>query len=436
MTTDPTELSAVELATAIAEHRLSAVEALAAFLARIERLNPTLNAVVHLDAERALASARRIDRRQDPVGLLHGVPMTLKDSHRVAGMPTIVGDPGASKAPAATDGAVAERLRAAGAILVGKTNTPLAIADSQTDNDVFGRTNNPWDLARTPGGSSGGAAAALAARLTPLEVGSDIAGSVRAPAAFSGVIGLKPSVGLISGRGHVTEPVTHPRGGGIGSFATIGPMARSFPDIDLLLTVLSGGHAAPRFEPASLAIGLLPELPGLRVAGSIRDAVTRIGELARLAGAIVRPIDAPFDTRAQHEAFVSVYQAAQNHGAAWPTRSPSAARERRRARQAWRASLARHAAILMPAVMCTAFTHRPTGTPIDVDGMPVEYWGLIRYTEPFNLTGLPAVAFPVGLDANGLPIGLQLVADDGNDRRLVSAAAWLSSLVDPLPSPF
>ena len=174
--TDPIAVSATRLAAAIRRREVSATEAVGAHVKRIGRLNLAINAVIHLDEERALAAAGRADAVRDLRGPLHGIPMTLKDSHRVAGMPTVVGNPAASRAPASHDGFVAERLRAAGAILIGKTNVARDLADFQTDNPVFGRTNNPWDPSRTPGGSSGGASAALAARLTPLEVGSDIAG--------------------------------------------------------------------------------------------------------------------------------------------------------------------------------------------------------------------------------------------------------------------
>jgi amidase len=427
VTDDPTALPATELSARIARRDLSAVDATTAYLERIKRLNPQLNAVIHVDVERALRAARRRDARGSPAGPLHGVPMTLKDSHRVAGFPTIVGNPDAPTRSSRTDGVVAARLRAAGAIVIGKTNVARDLGDFQTDNPVFGRTNHPSDPARTPGGSSGGAAAALAARLTPLEVGSDIAGSVRIPAAFCGVIGLKPTAGAIPLGGHVTEPVAHSRGGGVGAIATIGPMARTIDDIDLLLSVLTGRAGdEPSFSPGDLTLGVLPGLPGLRVAAEIVTAVQRLGESAALSGAKVEIVDPPMDARAMHDAYVRMYGAAARHGARWSTRTPGVHRLQQAVVAAWNDLLLRFDAILLPAAMCGPFPHRQTGAPIEVDGAPTPYWELLRHTEPFNLTGLPAISFPSPNDANGLPVGVQLVAAHGRDRWLVSAARWMA----------
>lgn len=424
---DPTALSATDLASALRARQLSATEVMRAYLERIERLNPSLNAVIHLDPGRALAASARADAARSTRGRLHGVPMTLKDSHRVAGMPTIVGNPDAPGGPARRDGFVAERLRAAGAIVIGKTNVARDLGDFQTDNPVFGRTNNPWDPRRTPGGSSGGAVAALASRLTPVEVGSDIAGSIRVPAHFSGVIGLKPSAGLISRQGHVTEPVAHRRGGGVGALASIGPMARSFDDIVLLLNLLAPRHGAERFEPSATSIGVIPGLPGLHVEASIRDAITELAREARRNGLRIEELDPPLDAVEGHAAWVELYGTARALGSRWRTRTTVAERHNR-ARAAWDDALRRHDAVILPPAMCVAFSHRPTGTPIDVDGVPVPYWGLARYTEPFNLTGHPAIVFPVALDPQGLPIGVQVVAGFGRDRWLIRAADWLARL--------
>lgn len=423
-----TELSATELRERLARREVSASESLSAYLERIERVNPQLNAIIHVDADGAQRSARHLDARPQPVGPLHGLPMTLKDAHRVAGMPTTVGNPDASRRPSHRDGAVADRLRAAGAVIIGKTNVARDLGDLQTDNPVHGRTSNPLDPSRTPGGSSGGAAAALAAHLTPLEVGSDIAGSIRVPAAFTGVIGLKPTVGAVPRAGHVTEPTAHPRGGGVNAIASIGPMARTFEDIELLLAVLAGRSSPNRFRPSSLTLAVLEDLPGLRVAGSVRRAVLAIGEAAARAGIAVERVETPMDPDGMHEAYVEMYHAAAKHGRGWASRRPGVAAKHRAAIGSWNLLLARCSAVLLPAVMCPPFTHRATGTPIDVDGRATPYWGLTRYAEPFNLTGLPAIVFPAGVDGDGLPVGVQLVAPLGRDRWLIGAAAWLASI--------
>ncbi|HAX24747.1 MAG TPA: amidase, partial [Chloroflexi bacterium] len=192
---DVSWMDATTLARSIRNRDVSAVEAVAACLSRVERVNPALNAVVTLDAERALARARDCDLRLaagEYAGPLAGVPALLKDCHETAGMRTTAGSPLLRNYVPAHDGVVARRLREAGAIILGKTNVSELLTDLQTTNPIFGRTNNPWNLDRTPGGSSGGAAAAVAAGLAPLDIGSDIGGSIRVPAHCCGVFGLKP----------------------------------------------------------------------------------------------------------------------------------------------------------------------------------------------------------------------------------------------------
>jgi amidase len=239
-------LPARVLARRLRQGRLRAVDALEAHLERIERHNPALNAVVSLDPQRAREQAAAADadlRRGVVRGPLHGVPMTLKDGHDVAGLRTTVGTPVLDRV-ADTDGTVAARLRAAGAVIVGHTNVPPWLADYQSANPIFGTTSNPWDLERTAGGSSGGAAAALAAGLTPLEVGSDLAGSQRLPAHFCGVYGLKTTERRVPATGFFRPP-----GGGpqpVRVLASLGPLARDLDDLQLALCVIAGpdGHDA------------------------------------------------------------------------------------------------------------------------------------------------------------------------------------------------
>jgi amidase len=232
--------SAVELAAAIRRKEVSSRELVEHYLARIERFNPPINAVVTLDADRVRARADAADAalaRGDLAGPLHGVPMTIKDSIETAGMRTTAGAEIYAKHVPKHDAPAVARLIAAGAVIMGKTNTPRFAMDVQSYNSLFGTTNNPWDLTRTPGGSSGGAAAALAAGLTALELGSDIGGSIRTPAHFCGVYGHKPTHGIVPTRGHIPGPpgtLSEP------DIAVLGPLARHAEDLALAMDVVAG----------------------------------------------------------------------------------------------------------------------------------------------------------------------------------------------------
>jgi amidase len=196
--------SAVAIAQQIRERKISASDALEHFLARVAKYNPRINAIIWLDADRARARAKAADAalaKGEIWGPFHGVPMTVKESYNVAGSPTTWGDPNLKNNVTETSALAVERLEKAGVVLFGKTNVPLLLADHQSYNAIYGTTNNPWDLSRTPGGSSGGSAAALAAGLTGIDVGSDIAGSIRNPAHFCGVFGLKPTWGVVAPKG-------------------------------------------------------------------------------------------------------------------------------------------------------------------------------------------------------------------------------------------
>lgn len=226
--------SATELATRIRQREVRATELLEACLARIAKYNPSLNAIVTLDEEGARERVREADAalaRGETWGQLHGVPMTLKDGHSVAGMRTTAGFEPLSDYVPHEDGTVAARLKAAGAIIVGKTNVPVLQDNFQTDNPIFGRTNNPWNLDHTPGGSGGGACAVVAAGLVALEVGSDLGGSIRIPAHFCGVFGLKPTEHRVSLAGHIPDLPGSPRG--IRIMNAIGPHARYVDDLSL-----------------------------------------------------------------------------------------------------------------------------------------------------------------------------------------------------------
>src|SRR6201991_4334576 len=233
------------LAEAIRRREVSSRELLDHYLARVEAVNPPLNAVVTIDPDGARVAADAADAslaRGDDVGPLHGVPMTVKDTYQTAGMRTTCGLPAWDHVPE-HDAEAVRRLRGAGAVIFGKTNTPTLAGDWQTYNPIFGTTNNPWDTTRSPGGSSGGSAAALAAGLTALELGSDIAGSIRVPSNWCGTCGHKPSWGVVPQRGHLP-----PEPGALADrdLNVVGPMARDVDDLEMALDILAGadGHRA------------------------------------------------------------------------------------------------------------------------------------------------------------------------------------------------
>src|SRR5437764_5132748 len=279
-----------QLAAAIRAGHVSATEVLEAHLAQIATHNPALNAIVTMDAGQARKRAHEADEslaRGEVWGPLHGVPFTLKDAHATAGMRTTTGFPPLADYVPQEDSTVTARLKAAGGILIGKTNVAMMLADYQSNNPIFGRTNNPWNIERTPGGSSGGAAAALAAGMTSFDIGTDLSSSIRIPAHFCGVFGLKPTeqrvplTGLIPGL-----PGPRP----VRIMSCIGPMARTVGDLALLYSIIAGPDGrdtevqpvpvdeVPQLALKHLRIALAPTLPGFSVEADIRDAVEALAQ--------------------------------------------------------------------------------------------------------------------------------------------------------------
>ena len=251
---------ASELAALVRDRKIGCLELVDHFIARIERLDGRLNAVVVRDFEKARAQARNLDGASGEGGALRGVPITVKESYDVAGLPTTWGIPGKETNVPARDALAVERLKAAGAVILGKTNVPKSLGDWQSYNAIYGTTNNPWDVSRGPGGSSGGSAAATAAGFSGLEMGSDIAGSIRQPAHACGVYGHKPTWGLLPPRGHSLAGAV-----AVTDISCIGPLARSAVDLDLALDLLAGSD--PRDSDLRLDLPAGPkELSGLRVA--------------------------------------------------------------------------------------------------------------------------------------------------------------------------
>ena len=241
--------SAVEILSAIQNGETSSVEILTSYLNQIEKINPEINAVVQLDIDRAMERARSADKaisRGDSWGLLHGLPMTVKDAFEVSGIVSTGGAKVWKNHIPKTNADAVQKLIDAGAIIFGKTNVPLFSADIQTFNDIHGTTNNPWDITKTPGGSSGGAAAAVASGMTPVELGSDIGGSIRTPSHFCGVYGHKPSQGIIPMNGHIPPPPGAIAGQN--NLAVVGPITHTAEDLELMMNVLSGDGSTSRYN--------------------------------------------------------------------------------------------------------------------------------------------------------------------------------------------
>jgi amidase len=438
----------IELANEIRAGRVSAREVLSAHLAQIASHNPSLNAVITLDAERASQRAREADdalARGEVWGPLHGVPFTLKDAHATAGVRTTTGFPPLADYIPKEDGTVAARLKAAGGILIGKTNVPVLLADFQTSNPIFGRTNNPWDTARTPGGSSGGAAAALASGMTPFEVGTDLSASIRLPAHFCGVFGLKPTerrmplTGLIPGL-----PGPRP----LRIMSTIGPMARSVEDLALLYRMVAGPDGrdtevppVPVDTPAGIdlrnvRIAVAPTFPSIPVAAEIRAAVSQLaGRLSPLCRAVEEAALPSLDFNQELASagalvgmLIGAVQPGQQEQPATLTRYLEALDRRDESIIAWEQFFDQWDVLLCPPAVMTAFPQCEPGSPLAVDGQEVAYWTVSAYGALFNYSGHPAVVLPFTRDHAGLPIGIQLVGKRWSESRLLAVAAALAAV--------
>jgi amidase len=473
-TSEFTYRSATELVTALNSREISAVELTQEAIARIERHDDAINAVCVRDFDRALVSARDADRaraRGDERPLL-GVPMTVKESFNVAGLPTTWGIPPFKDFVAAEDAVAVARLKAAGAVVLGKTNVPLALGDLQTYNDIYGTTNNPYATGRTPGGSSGGSAAALAAGYGALSIGSDIAGSLRVPAHFSGVYAHKSSFGLLPSRGHVTPPA--PPLAFERDLTVIGPMARSAADLSLVLDLLAApdettlgiAHTlslrAPRHEDlASHRVLVLDTHPLIPSSDSVRTAIGEVADLLSRAGATVErhsPLlpDQTEAARLYMRLLLSavaanyppeMYEGLRAQAAALDPGDLGLAAERTRGsvlshrdwlaadtlrvrhREQWRALFGAFDIVLCPAAPAPAFPHDHSQDQwkrrVTIDGELHDYADQLVWSGLATTSGLPATVAPVGPSAEGLPIGVQLVGPLFEDRTPIRFAELL-----------
>jgi len=446
----------IELATAIRAGHVSATEVLKAHLAQIDTHNPTLNAVITLDAERAYERAREADEalaRGEHWGPLHGVPFTLKDAHATSGMRTTTGFPPLADYVPQEDSPVAARLKAAGGNLMGKTNVHMMLADpAQSINPIFGRTNNPWDSKRTPGGSSGGAAAALAAGMTPFEIGTDLTGSIRIPAHFCGVFGLKPTehrvplTGLIPGL-----PGPRP----VRIMSCIGPMARTVEDLALLFAIIAGPDGRdtdvapvpvgeiPQLGLDRLRIAFAPTFPGFPVAAQMREAVEELAKRLSVLGAVVEEAALPqvdfqqevASTAALMSMMMGAFQLEEQERPTTLAQYLEALDIRDQSIAAWEQFFEEWDVLLCPPSMMTAFPHCEPGSPLIVDGKEVSYWMVSFHSTVFNYTGHPAVVLPYKLDRDGLPTGVQVIGKRWDESRLLATAKAISKVTGPFQRP-
>jgi Asp-tRNA(Asn)/Glu-tRNA(Gln) amidotransferase A subunit family amidase len=456
-------LPAVSMAEQVRKKKISPVELVEAHLAQIEKLNPRLNAFVQVDAERARQAAHDAEKRvirkktrQEALGPLHGVPISIKNSISVAGLHCEAGCRLREGFIAQQDAPLVARLKNAGAIVLGTTNTPELLMAWETDNRLYGRTNSPWDFERTPGGSSGGEAAAIAAGMSAGGVGSDGGGSIRVPAHFSGICGLKPTPGRIPTTGHF--PVS---AGPFALIGVVGPMARTIADLKVLFEIMQGPDAGDTCsapvsvhwpsdnEIKKLRVGYFEDDDRTPVTAETRKAVRTAAEALRRAGFQVEYFkpEGLEEARQLWEKFFVVcggmllrpmfkgkeadMSPILKQFLDWSPASSTLTGEilldawirRDLLRSRFFAKMQEYPILLCPAAAIPAFRHGERSW--QVEGKTVNYLDAWSYTEFFNLLGNPAAVVPVGKSSEGLPIGVQLVGRPWEEEQVLSVAGIL-----------
>jgi len=440
---DVNTATAAATARAIRDGTISAREACDAAIARIEQTDGPINAVVVRDFDRARAAAKHIDtkRVKDDHRPLLGVPMTVKESNDVAGLPSTWGMPVFKDLPVHEDAVAVARLKAAGAVILGKTNAPVALADWQAVNPVYGRTVNPHDHSRSPGGSSGGASAALAAGMVPLELGSDIGGSIRVPAHMCGVFGHKPTYGLIPLKGHGfpgTDTIDVP-------LAVVGPMARSVEDLRIALDVLAGptpGVAykldlpSPRHTTLSAyRVLVIDHHPSAATDAAIRNALhTLAGKLDRSGVRVDYETAALPDLATAHRNYTKMLMTVTTRGT--PGVTPIDAHtwmeledEQMRLARRWQTVFSHFDVVVTPPFGTVAFPHEDepnwSARKLKINGEDTPYGAQVAWPGVATFPGLPATAVPIAKNADGLPIGVQILGAKFDDRTTLSFAGLL-----------
>ena len=459
--------SATDMLAALQSRKISSAELTELHIERIEALDGDLNAIPVRTFERARKQAKAADARlaAGERAPLLGLPMTLKESTQAAGLPQSAGIMAFKGYAPAGDGPLAKAVFDAGAGLLGKTNIPVALGDWQADSPVYGRTNNPWDPTRTPGGSTGGGSAALAAGMTPLEVGSDIGGSVRVPAAYCGVYGHRPSETAVPKTGAFPlADLPNPAF----LMGVQGPLARTAADLELLFDVLRGPEIGEEVgwrqvlpPPRRKALGefrvaVIDEVAGVRASSAMQGRLDELGALLGKAGARVTAAQPEFDLQAYFVDYARLLQIMISQGMSRSDREARAAelrrhddpvtaaqaeallldahgylelvRRREEARQAWRAFFRDVDLVIAPMALDSAYPHQ-TGAfderTLQVDNQTVPYFHNIVFPMLAIFAGLPSTAFPAGLDGQGLPLGLQAIGPYLEDRTTLAFAQLL-----------
>ncbi|WP_353651499.1 amidase [Nakamurella sp. A5-74] len=477
-------LSAEESAAAVRTGEVTSVELTQEAIARIERDDEVINAICVPDFDRALAAARSADeaRARGEDRPLLGVPVTVKESYNVAGLPTNWGMAQHRNHLPSEDALQVSRLRAAGAVVLGKTNVPVGLQDIQSFNEIYGTTNNPWDHTRTSGGSSGGSAAALASGFGALSIGSDLAGSLRTPAHFCGVYAHKPTLGLVASRGMVAPdapalPVDL-------DLAVVGPMARTARDLALLLDVMAGPDPVTlglahtlTFPPArherlrDFRVLVLDEHPLIPTGSAVRAGVARVADALAGGGASVQrhtPLlpdltesallytQLLFSGSVAHFP-VDDYEQLRTRAAGLSADEESLDAVRLRAmvfshrdwlqvthlrelhRHAWRQLFAEFDAVVCPITPTPAFPHDHNPDPlerrIDIDGIEHPYFDQLVWAGLASMPGLPATAIPAGRSPGGLPVGVQLIGPMFHDRTPLKLAELLEQEIGGFEAP-
>ena len=471
--TDAPFRSALDLAAAIRARQVGARELLDLYVDRIARLDPRINAVVVRDEEAARAQADAADAalaKGTLRGPLHGVPMTVKESFDLAGHPTTWGLPDYREHRAAEDALAVRRLKAAGAVVFGKTNVPVLLADWQSYNPIYGCTNNPWDVTRSPGGSSGGSAAALAAGLTALEMGSDIGASIRNPAHYCGVYGHKPTWGICPPRGHGLDGALT-----VADIAVIGPLSRSAGDLRVALEAMAGPDeieagawtlrlsAARRQRLKDWRVAVMLDDRNAEVDRSVQDVIQRLADFLAAQGAVVslqarpevdtdraqtdyiRLLRAATSARITPEAFAEWQRLArdlppedESHRARMARANTMLHKDwlgvqerRQRMRRAWAAFFREWDLLLCPAAASAAVPHDHAGErwqrSITVNGKRVPTTDQLFWAGFSGMALLPSTVAPAGESPEGLPIGVQIVGPHGGDLSCIEFARQMES---------